>query len=381
MIIQGKIPGTFEVVSFIIEEKTIVRIELCKKGAECDFGGRDFYLSPGFFDPQVNGFAGVDFNNKSLTPEGLHQAAHSLATFGVTRFLPTLITAPHERMAQQLKIIATAIENDPFLRRMCPGIHLEGPYISPEDGPRGVHPSEFVRSPRWEELKRFQEVCRGKIRCITLAPEVEGAIRFIERSVRDGMVVGLGHTDASETVIEDAVRAGARLSCHLGNGTRPLLPPHRNPIQKQLAMDQLMATIITDGIHLPPYVVRNFVRSKGMDRMMLTTDCVAGAGASPGRYTLGELEVEVRDDWVARLPNSLRLAGSALTMDRAITNLIRFAEVDLASAMKMATGNAGKLFTEVSGEIAPGYSGDWVLFEYQNELNIRSTWIDGEKIF
>lgn len=381
MIIQGKIPGTVDVVNFIIEGKTIVRIEPCKEGAECNFGGHDFYLSPGFFDPQVNGFAGVDFNSKGLTPEGLHQAAHSLAAFGVTRFLPTLITASHERIVQQLKIIATAIENDPFLRKMCPGIHLEGPYICPEDGPRGVHLREFVRPPHWEELKRFQEACRGKIRCITLAPEVEGAIHFIERSVREGIVVGLGHTDASETVLEDAVRAGARLSCHLGNGTRPLLPPHRNPIQKQLAMDQLMATIITDGIHLPPYVVRNFVRSKGKDRMMLTTDCVAGAGAPPGRYTLGELEVEVRDDSVARLPDSLRLAGSALTMDRAITNLIRFADVDLASAMKMVYGNAWKLFTEMSGEIAPGYSGDLVLFEYRNELMVRSTWIEGEKIF
>jgi N-acetylglucosamine-6-phosphate deacetylase len=146
-------------------------------------------------------------------------------------------------------------------------------------------------------------------------------------------------------------------------------------------MDQLMATIIVDGIHLPPYVVRNFVRSKGRHRMMLTTDCVAGAGAPPGRYTLGELEVEVRDNCVARSPKSLRLAGSALTMDHAITNLIRFADMDLASAMKMAGENARKLFSEVCGEIAPGYSGDLVLFEYRNELIIRSTWIDGEKIF
>jgi N-acetylglucosamine-6-phosphate deacetylase len=381
MIIQGKVPGTVDVVNFVIEGKTIVRIEHCKEGAECYFGGGDFYLSPGFFDPQVNGFGGVDFNSKGLTPEGLHQAAYSLAAFGVTRFLPTLITASHERIVQQLKIIATAIENDLFLRKMCPGIHLEGPYICPEDGPRGVHPREFVRPPQWEELKRFQEACKGKIRCITLAPEVEGAIRFIEKSVREGIVVGLGHTDASETILENAVRAGARLSCHLGNGTRPFLPPHRNPIQIQLAMDQLMATIITDGIHLPPYVVKNFVRSKGRDRIMLTTDCVAGAGVPPGRYTLGELEVEVRDDGVARLTNSLRLAGSALTMDRAITNLIRFADVDLASAMKIAGGNAQKLFAEVSDEIAPGYSGDLVLFEYRNELIIRSTWIEGEKIF
>jgi N-acetylglucosamine-6-phosphate deacetylase len=380
MIIQGKIPGAIDPVSIVIEGETIVRIEHYQEGAAFDFGGPDFYLSPGFFDPQVNGFAGVDFNGDGLTPEGLHWAAHSLASFGVARFLPTLITASHERIVRQLKIITAALENDPLLQWMCPGIHLEGPYICPDDGPRGVHPREYVRPPQWEELKKFQGACGGRIRCITLAPEVEGAIHFIERAVADGMVVGLGHTDASEAALEDAVRAGARLSCHLGNGTRPLLPPHRNPIQKQLAMDQLIATIIVDGIHLPHYVVRNFVRSKGIDRIMLTTDCVAGAGALPGIYTLGEMEVEVGSDQAARLPDSLRLAGSALTMDRAITNLIRFAGVDLASAMKMAAGNAGKLFPEVSSEIVPGYSGDLVLFEYQDELVVRSTWIRGEKI-
>ena len=381
MIIQGKIPGAIDPVSILIEGETISKIEHYQEGAEFDFGGRDFYLGPGFFDPQVNGFAGVDFNGDGLTPEGIHRAARSLASFGVTRFLPTLITASHERIVRQLKIITAALENDPFLQWMCPGIHLEGPYICPDDGPRGVHPREYVRPPQWEELKKFQETCKGRIKCITLAPEIEGAIHFIERAVADGIVVGLGHTDASETLIEEAVRAGARLSCHLGNGTRPLLPPHRNPIQKQLAMDQLIATIITDGIHLPQYVVRNFVRSKGIDRIMLTTDCVAGAGSLSGKYTLGEMEVEVDTDRAARLPNSLRLAGSALTMDRAITNLIRFAGVDLASAMKMAGGNAGKLFPEVSGEIAPGCSGDLVMFEYQDELIVRSTWIEGQKIF
>src|SRR4030042_5394536 len=220
MIIQGKIPGACGPVSLVIEEETIVRVEPCREGSGYDYGGRDFYLSPGFFDPQVNGFAGGDFNCDGPPPEGLHQAAHSLASFGVTHFLPTLITASHERTIRQLKIISNALEDDPLMRRMVPGIHLEGPYICPDDGPRGIHPYEYVRLPQWEELKKFQEACGGRIRCITLAPEVEGAIHFIERAVGGGIVVGLGHTDASEAVLEDAVKAGARLSCHLGNGTR-----------------------------------------------------------------------------------------------------------------------------------------------------------------
>jgi N-acetylglucosamine-6-phosphate deacetylase len=284
-------------------------------------------------------------------------------------------------MVHQLKIIADALRNDSLLRKMCLGIHLEGPYISPEDGPRGVHLHEFIRLPQWEELERFQEICEGRIKCMTLAPEVKGAIPFIERAVAYGMVIGIGHTNASGEVIEEAVQAGARFSCHLGNATPKPLPRHQNPIQKQLAMDQLMASIITDGVHLPPDVVKNTIRAKGIDRIVLATDSIAAAGASPGRYTLGDLEVEVNSDRIARLVGTSRLAGSTLTMDRAMTNVIQFAGIDLASAIQMAAKNAQKLFPEVEGEIIPGHSADLVLFEYQKELVVRSTWINGEKIF
>jgi N-acetylglucosamine-6-phosphate deacetylase len=381
MIVQGKIPGTESPVNIIVEKGKVIQIEPHQKGSPYDFGGTDLYLCPGFFDPQVNGFAGVDFNSPRLTPEGLHQAARSLVSTGVTRFLPTFITSSRERMIHQLKIMADALRNDTLLQKMCLGIHLEGPYISPEDGPRGVHLREFVRLPKWEELERFQEVCEGRIKCMTLAPEVKGAIPFIEKAVVRGMVIGIGHTNASEEDLEEAVQAGARLSCHLGNATPKPSPRHQNPIQKQLAMDQLMVSIITDGVHLPPYVVKNYVRAKGIDRVVLTTDSMAGAGASPGRYTLGDLEVEVGPDRTARLVGTSRLAGSTLTMDRAITNVIQFARIDLASAIQMAAKNAQKLFPEVGGKIIPGHSADLVLFEYQRELVVRSTWINGEKIF
>ncbi len=338
------------------------------------------YLCSGFFDPQVNGFAGVDFNSPNLSPQELHRAAISLASTGVTRFFPTLITESHEKMARQLKIIGDALREDPLLRKMCPGIHLEGPYISPEDGPRGAHLREFIRLPKWDELKKFQEACDGRIRCLTLAPELEGAIPFIKKTVAHGIVIGLGHTNASEEVLEDAVQAGARLSCHLGNAAPKTFLGGTNPIQKQLAMGQLMASIIVDGIHLPPGVVNEYVRAKGVDRIVLTTDSMAGAGAPPGKYSLGELEVDVGSDGAARLCGASRLAGSTLAMDRAITNVIRFAGIDLPSAIRMAAKNAEKLFPETGRETAPGHSADLVLFEYQRELVVRSTWIGGEKI-
>jgi N-acetylglucosamine-6-phosphate deacetylase len=381
MIVQGRIPGTDSLLNLTVENEKVIQIKPYQKGSFFDFGGADFYLCPGFFDPQVNGFAGVDFNSPRLTPEGLHQAARSLASTGVTHFLPTLITSSQGRMVRQLKMITRILRNDSLLRKMCLGIHLEGPYISPEDGPRGVHPREFIRLPRWEELEKSQEACEGQIKCVTLAPELEGAIPFIKKAVAKGIIIGIGHTNAPEEVIEEAVQAGARLSCHLGNAIPKPSPRQQNPILKQLALNPLMASIIVDGIHLPQGVVKSYVRAKGIDRIVLATDCMAGTEVPPGRYTLGDLRVEVGHDRTARLMGTSRLAGSTLTMDRAITNVIRFAEVDLTSAIKMAAKNAQKLFPEVRGEIISGASADLVLFEYLEEVAVRSTWIGGEKIF
>ena len=416
MIIRGKLPETGSVVDIVIEKGTIVQIAPYQEGSCCGrevprkprltsgakghhmkenyltgkprplagelhFGGTDLYACSGFFDPQVNGFAGVDFNSPRLTPEGLHHAILSLASTGITRFLPTLVTSSYERMVCQLKILTEALSEDPLLQKMCLGIHLEGPYISPEEGPRGVHPREFVRPPRWEELEKFQEACEGRIKCVTLAPEVKGAIPFIEKAVPQGIVIGIGHTHAAERDVELAVQAGARLSCHLGNAPSALLPRHRDLIEKQLAMDQLMASIIVDGIHLSPDVVKNYIRAKGVSGIVLTTDSMAGAGAPSGRYTLGDQEVEVTSDRATRSVTTSRLAGSTLTMDRAITNVIRFAGIDLVSALRMATKNGQKLFPEVKGEISSGASADLVLFDYQQDLVIRSAWIEGEKIF
>ena len=382
MIIQGKLPGSTHPMNLIVEGEIVARIERPQEHVQPDFGGPHLYICRGFFDPQVNGFAGVDFNGRDLKRDGLHRAARALASFGVTRFLPTLVTASQERTVNQLKILSEALRADSLFRRMCTGIHLEGPYISPEEGFRGAHAREFIRRPRWDEVERFQEVCNGEIRCITLAPEMEGAIPFIRRAVKNGIVIGLGHTNASEETLEEACRAGARLSCHLGNGAHALLPRHRNPIQKQLSMDGLLASIITDGIHLPDYVVKNFIRAKGVDQILLTTDSMAGAGAPPGRYNVGDLEVEVRaDDRSARLPGTPYLAGSILTMDQAVSNVIRFAGLSLSSALQMASQNGGKLFPQVGKEILPGSPADIILFEYRQELVIKSTWINGERIF
>jgi len=381
MIIQGRMPGTHLIVNVSTEGDIITSVEPADRRTVPDRGGPDLYLCEGFFDPQVNGYAGVDFNGKDLTGESFHQAARSLAASGVTRFLPTLITASYERLAKQLVIIADTLENDPLVKTMCPGIHMEGPYISPEDGPRGVHPRDFIRPPSWDEVERLQEACRGHIRCMTLAPEVEGAIPFIEKATERGIVIGLGHTNASDEILEDAFRAGARLSSHLGNAAPALFPRYGNPIQKQLSMDGLMASIIVDGIHLPGHAVKNYIRTKGTEWVLLTTDSMAGAAAPAGRYTLGDLEVEVSPvDRSARLLGTSRLAGSTLTMDQAIAHVIRFSGVDLATAVQMAGQNGEKLFAELGRGLVPGCPANLVLFEYSGEVIIKETWIHGEKI-
>ena len=368
-------------VNVIVDGVTISGVNPVDKRTPYDFGGPDYYLCSGFFDPQVNGYGGVDFNGKDLNPERLHQAAIKLASSGVARFLPTLITAARERTVRQLRILAQAIERDPVFEHMCLGIHLEGPYISPEDGPRGAHPRDFVRPPNWDEIEQFQEACGGRIRLITLAPEIEGAFPFVEKCVEKGIVVGIGHTNAPEEILEQVFRAGAKMSCHLGNGAHAVLPRHRNPIQKQLSMDGLMASIIVDGIHLPDYVVKNFVRAKGTDRVLLTTDSMAGAAAPAGRYTLGDLDVEVReDDRSARLPGTPYLAGSTLTMNQAVNNVMQFTGVDVASAMQMAVQNGAKLFPDL-GQIAPGASANLLLFEcVGKKVVVHSTWVHGEEM-
>jgi N-acetylglucosamine-6-phosphate deacetylase len=382
MILQGKIPGSEEPVNIRVEGEIITRVEPAEGEIIPDGGGPGLFIFPGFFDPQVNGFAGVDFNGKELSRESGHRAALALASSGVTAFFPTLTTASAEKTIARLGVLSRIMEEDPLWRKMAPGIHLEGPYISPEEGFRGAHPPEHIRPPRWEEFEQFQEAAAGKIRLLTLAPEMEGALAFIEKAAKAGVVIGLAHTNASEETLEGACRAGARLSCHLGNGAHALLPRHRNPIQKQLAMDGLMASIIVDGIHLPDYLVKNFIRAKGVERVLLTTDSMAGAGAPPGRYTIGDLEVEVgEDDRSARLPGTPYLAGSTLTMDQAVNNVLRYAGLPLVLALKMAGKNSEKLFPEVKKDIRPGSPADIVLFEYEGLVRIKGTWIQGEKIF
>jgi N-acetylglucosamine-6-phosphate deacetylase len=299
----------------------------------------------------------------------------------VARFLPTVITASLNAMARTLETIRRAREEAPALARAVPGIHLEGPFLCPQDGARGAHPRAYVRDPDWETFCRLQEAAGGHIRLVSLAPERPGALDLIERLRAAGVVVAIGHTDATEDDIDAAVQAGAQLSSHLGNGAHAVLPRHRNYIQKQLATDVLLASIIVDGHHLTEYFVKNVVRCKGPERVILVTDAMAAAGAPPGMYRLGEVLAEAQPDGVVRLPGTPYLAGSALTMDRAVANVRRFAGVTLAQALAMATEHPRRLWPEWPGGLTPGAPADIVLLRDGERLEVLETIVAGETVY
>ncbi len=285
----------------------------------------------GFCDLQVNGFAGVDFNDPQTTPEAVQCALAALRATGVTRLLPTLITSPFESFSACARVLtglgAPAIA----------GLHMEGPYISPEDGPRGAHPRAHVCVASVDDFRRRQDAAGGAIRLVTLAPEVPGALGLIEYLAAQKILVGIGHSDATPAQIRDAVKAGARLSTHLGNGCALTLPRHPNLIWEQLAADELTACFIMDGHHLPPATAKVMVRAKSASRAILVTDAMTAVGCPPGRYKLGNAEVELSADGRVAAPGAQVLAGSALTMPEAVANTVRFTALPISMALSLAS--------------------------------------------
>ena len=342
----------------------------------------DVQIAPGFIDIQVNGFSGVDFNQPDFQGDDLVDVCRKLIETGVTTFCPTLITAKYEQLARNITEIREACKKYPLVRSMVLGIHLEGPYINPEDGPRGAHPRAYVSNPDWEEFERLQSLGQGLVRMVTVAPEVPGGLAFIQKASQNGLAVGIGHCNPEADIVDQAVLAGARISTHLGNGIHQMLDRHKNCLQKQLAHDGLMASIICDGPHLPDYFVKNAVRAKGRSKVILITDATAASYAPPGHYFLGDLEVEADDDGALRLPGTSYLSGSTLTMERAISNCADFAGIPLASAINMATVNPARLFDGISGKLEKGQRANLVLFKaHRKKIQILRVYLGGRLLY
>jgi N-acetylglucosamine-6-phosphate deacetylase len=382
LVVRGRLQQAAASVEIIVAGERIEAIRPAGIGERGPaVGGPDCLIAQGFLDIQVNGFAAVDFNRPELTAADLTRATEAMWQSGVTQFLPVVITAPVTAMLATLAAIARAREEAPALRRAIPGIHLEGPFLAPDDGPRGAHPADSIRDPDWDLFRQFQDAARGLIRFVTIAPERPGAVELISRLRQAGIVVGIGHSDATEADIDQAVKAGAQISVHLGNGAHATLPRHRNYIQMQLAADALMASLIVDGHHLPAYVVKNMIRCKGLDRVILVTDAMAAAAAPPGQYRLGEVLAEVGPNGYVRLPGTPYLAGSALTMDRVIDNAARFAGLALEDAVRLATRQPRTLFAEAGGGIAQGERADLVVLRPGPPLTVVATVIEGKVVY
>ncbi|MCC7300440.1 MAG: N-acetylglucosamine-6-phosphate deacetylase [Verrucomicrobia bacterium] len=261
------------------------------------------------FDPQVNGYAGVDFSCVGLTLEAVNRAADLLEGKGTEKFLPTVITSSMEVYEQVLPVLAQAAGKDARI----PGIHLEGPFISPEDGAVGAHPKAHVRVPSIEQFKKLQDLAEGHVRLLTLAPERPGVLELIEYLVENKVVVSVGHTFANPQQIQDACAAGATLATHLGNGIPNQLNRTDNPIWSVLA-SPLTVMLITDGFHLPPNFIKAAYAIKGTDKVILTSDAAPVAGLAPGEYDIFGTRVRLTEEGCVRNLNAPTLAGSAATL-------------------------------------------------------------------
>jgi N-acetylglucosamine-6-phosphate deacetylase len=346
-----------------------------------DFG--DSVMAPGYVDLHIHGSAGYDVMDD--TAEALPAIEQSLAQHGVTSYFPTTVTAPIDTTLRALERLAGAIEKRELERERQPepqdaggksralplGIHLEGPFIS--HARRGVHPPENLLAPTLPLFEQFWQAARGRIRMMTIAPELEGAPEVIAEAARRGVCVSLGHSDADFAAADRGIAAGARHATHTFNAMRPL--DHRSPgiLGAVLTDRRVSADIIADGVHLDPAIVKLFANAKGPEQTVLITDAISATGMPDGRYRLGSFEVDVRD---GKCMVDGKLAGSVLTMDRAVRNLARFAEWDLPQAVAAASQNPARVGRIANkGVLTVGADADFVVLNAEGE--VERTFVGG----
>ena len=275
-----------------------------------------------YFDLQVNGYAGVDFNQDDLDAESLHRACERLEGDGVAGFLATIITDELDAMCRRLSALAELCDTDPLARRLISGIHIEGPFLNEADGYRGAHPRDAIRSADVESMARLVDAARGLTRIVTLAPERDPGLAVTRMLASQGIVVSAGHTDATLDQLEQAVDAGLSMFTHVGNGCPMQMHRHDNIIQRALSLaGRVWLCFIADGAHIPFATLRNYLKLANEDRTIIVTDAIAPAGLGPGRYRFGRWDLVIGDDMVPRAPDRSHLVGSGITMKQNAANL------------------------------------------------------------
>jgi len=338
------------------------------------------YLAPGLIDLQINGYRGHDLNAETLHPQTVVDLAREVARTGVTTFFPTLITQSEDRLIAALQAITEARREDSLTASMIAGIHIEGPSISPQDGPRGAHPHEHIRPPSLAEFDRWQAAAAGLVQLVTLSPHFPEAFGYIAALRNRGVFVSVGHTHCSAAEIHAAAGAGAQLSTHLGNGVAGHLPRHPNMLWAQLADDRFTAMVIADGHHLPDDTLRVILRAKGSERIILVSDLVAVGGLPPGHYQtpIGG-DVELTPDGRLGLAGTPFLAGAALPLKDGIAHLVNALDIPLGEALALATTNPG-CFAGGRGHLAVGEPADLLRFHLDQTLHIDTVLVQGEEI-
>ncbi len=367
-------------ISILIENGHIK--DVIKKTKLEDPEKHNLFIGPGLIDIQVNGYLGHGFTTPGLTVENVKEITQNLWRVGVTTYLPTLITADSQILLENFAILASAMR-DSQVSWSVPGFHLEGPYISPIDGFRGAHNRKWIHPPNIHEFNEFLTAASGKILLVSLAPELPGAIDFIRYCQQKSISTALAHHNASTQIIKQAVAAGARLSTHLGNGMANTIARHDNPLWPQLAEENLSISIIVDGFHLTPEMVKVFYKAKGPDKIILVSDTTDLAGLPPGQYIWDNKKIELKPEGVIFYPEQNVLAGAAAPLINDIGNMIQFTSCKLAEAIDMVSKNPAKLLgLDDRGIIEPGKRADLILFTIQNNrLEIKKTLIAGKTVY
>ncbi|GLY75052.1 N-acetylglucosamine-6-phosphate deacetylase [Actinoallomurus iriomotensis] len=372
MRLTGRDPATGRTLRVSVEDGRIAEVRATDGPAE-------LWLAPGLVDLQVNGFAGHDVNAADVDETVVTELVHAVWRAGVTTVVPTIVTAPEEDIRAALSAVARARAADPLVAHAIPYAHVEGPFISAEDGPRGVHDPRYIRRADLEEVRRWGDL----VGMLTVSPHDDAAIDLIAGAVRLGVRCAIGHTHADPAQITRAVDAGAELATHLGNGAHAMLPRHPNHLWTQLADDRLYAGFIADGHHLPADAFRAMLRAKGIERSHLVSDTTALGGMSPGRYrTAVGGEVELSEDGRLSYVGTPYLAGASRSLADGVATAISMADLTLSTALRLASANPGR-FTGGRGVLRPGTPADLITFAWRpgdTTLDVRTVVVAGTPV-